>query len=93
MSYSDLWLEHSDLAKRNLSLLEEIVVFEWHVSWIELAVWGTMVLFEASKLFTLFALALDDSSEIPSGKETVVWHNMIECSWFVIMVVLEAGSI
>lgn len=68
-------------------------MLERHVSWIELEVGGTLVFFEAGEFFALFALTLDDSAEIPSGKETVVWHDMIECTWFVIVKVLEACGV
>lgn len=93
VSDSNLWREHSDLAWWDLSLLEIIIVLKWHVSLVPVIVWGTMCLFEACEFLTHLHLTLKYSTEIPSGKYTVVRNNVIHGTWFIIMVVLEAGSI
>jgi hypothetical protein len=44
---SDLWFEHLDFTDWDTSSLEIVVVLYWEISWVELIVWGTVVLFEA----------------------------------------------
>ena len=90
---SNLWFEHSNFAKRDLSFLEVIVMLEWEISWVELVVRGTVVLFETCEFLSHLHLALKHSTEVPSGKDTVVRNGMIEWCWLVIMEVLETGSI
>jgi len=90
---SDLGLEHSDFAKRDVSLFEVFVVLEWVVSWVKVVVRRSVGLFEAGELLAHLHLALQHSAEIPSGEEAVLRHPVVHGVGFVVVVVLEIAGV
>lgn len=68
-------------------------MFQWHISWVELIVWGTMIFLETWVFFSLSLHTLDHSTEIESGKDTIMRNYMIFPMGFIIMVMLETCCI
>jgi len=80
---------HSDFLKRDIFLLEIIVVLKRHVSRVEVIVWGSMCFLEACKLFTCFHLILNDLSEIEFGEYAVMRYPVIHGMRLIIVIMLE----
>ena len=93
MSNSDLRFEHSDLCERDVLSLKVVVVFERNVSLVPLVVRGTVSFLEASELLTHLHLALEHSSEVPSGEQTVVRDKVVSGGGLKVVQVREAGSV
>lgn len=93
VSNNNLRGELFDFADGDASSLEIVVVFKRHISRVELIVGRTRVLLETGELFTCLHFDLHDSSEVPSGEDTVVRDHVVLGGRFKVVVVLEAGSI
>lgn len=68
-------------------------MFDILVSLVPLVVRGTVSFFEAGELLAHLHLAFKNSSEVPSGEETVVGNEMVGCGRLVVVQVGEAGSV
>ncbi len=68
-------------------------MFERHVSLVPMVIWRTVGFLEARELLAHLHLALEHSTEVPSGEDTVVRNQVVGCSWLIVMQVLEAASI
>lgn len=89
MSNPNLGFKLPDLGEGNSSLLKVVVVFEWHVSRIELIVWGTVGFLEAAEFLSHLHLSLHLSAKVPVGEDSVVWDSVVQCMRLVVVVVLE----
>lgn len=81
--------KHPDIANWNISSLKIVVVLKRHVSWVEMVVRGSMILFEVCEFLSHLHLTFHHSAKIHSSKDTILRNHMVHGVGFVVMKMLE----
>ena len=89
----DLGLENVHRCSWNASSLQVWVELCWCYSWVELVEWRSVCLLEARIFLVLPGHALNESSEVESGEDTVVGDYVILPVGLEVVQMLEAGGV